>query len=73
MFETVVIAAARDRVNEAVRGALASHPIYDEDGWPPPEPRVAPVRHRLGPALRRLSDRLDPTPPSRATPAPDAR
>ena len=72
MFETVVIAAARDRVEEAARGALAHHPIYGEDGWQPSEPRVAPFRHRLGRTLRRLSDRLDPLPPTQPTPATDA-
>lgn len=72
MFETIVIAAARDRVDDAVRGALAHHPIYGEDGWPPSEPRVAPIRHRLGQALRRLSNRLDPMPSGRPTPASDA-
>jgi hypothetical protein len=73
MLETIVIAAARDRVEAAARGALAHHPIYGEDGILAEEPRVAPIRHRLGQALRRLSDRLDPMPSARPTPAPDAR
>jgi hypothetical protein len=74
MFETIVIAAARDRVDEAVRGALAHHPVLGDDHFGDlPEPRVAPVRHRLGQALRRLSDRLDPLPSACPTPATDAR
>ena len=72
MFETIVIAAARDRVDAAARGALAHHPIYDEDGFLAEEPRVAPLRHPLGQALRRISDRLDPLPSGGPAPAPDA-
>ncbi len=73
MFETIVIAAARDRVDDAVRGALAHHPVpYDDRSCDSAGPRVTPFRHRLGQALRRLSDRLDPLPPIRPTPATDA-
>jgi hypothetical protein len=72
MFETIVIAAARDRVEDAVRGAHAYHPVYSDDTGLPSEPRVAPFRHRLGQALRRLSDRLDPRPPAQPAPATDA-
>ena len=73
MFETIVIAAARDRVDDAVRGALAHHPVPSDDlFFAPAAPSVAPFRHRLGQALRRLSDRLDPLPATRPTPATDA-
>lgn len=74
MFETIVIAAARDRVDDAVRGALAHHAVLCDGDFcgPPPEPRVSPFRHRLGRTLRRLSDRLDPLPPTQPAPATDA-
>ena len=73
MFETIVIAAARDRVDDAVRGALAHHPVLCDDlSCDPPERRIAMFRHRLGRTLRRLSDRLDPLPNTRPTPTTNA-
>lgn len=73
MSEAIASLIARQRTAELARGALPDRPVRPDPATDRPRGAVGGIRRTAGDALRRLADRLEPSPAGCLDSAADGR